>query len=120
MGSTPQTRPAYDAALAELQKRPQIYAKLSAVIHRVDGKVSIELAPYRDRLDQLMAIFGEDRILFGSDWPNSDGVAPVDRVVGVVREYFMSQPRAVAEKYFWKNSIAAYKWIKREPSQPGH
>jgi len=115
---TPQTRPAYDAALAELQMRPQIYAKLSAVIHRIDGNVSTELAPYKDRLDQLVAIFGENRILFGSDWPNSDGVAPIDKVVGVVREYFTSQPRAVAEKYFWKNSIAAYKWIKREPSQP--
>ena len=93
--------------------------KLSAVIHRVDGKVSTELAPYRDRLDALVATFGEDRILFGSDWPNSDGVAPIDKVVGVVREYFASQPRAVAEKYFWRNSVAAYKWVKREPSQPG-
>jgi L-fucono-1,5-lactonase len=117
---TPQTRQAYDAALAELRKRPRIYVKLSAVIHRVDGKLSMGLAPYKDRLDQLVANFGEDRILFGSDWPNSDGVAPIDKVVGVVREYFMSQPRAVAEKYFWKNSIAAYKWIKREPSQPGN
>jgi len=116
---TPETRRGYDAALAELHGRPQIYVKLSAVIHRLDGTVSMELAPYKDRLDQLVAMFGENRILFGSDWPNSDGVAPLDKVVGVVREYFMSQPRAIAEKYFWKNSIAAYKWIKREPSQPG-
>ena len=58
------------------------------MIHRVDGKVSTELAPYRDRLDHLVASFGEDRILFGSDWPNSDGVAPIDKIVGVVREYF--------------------------------
>jgi predicted TIM-barrel fold metal-dependent hydrolase len=115
---TPGVRPAYDAALRELQKRPRIYVKLSAVIHRVSGQVSTELAPYRDRLDHLVGIFGEDRILFGSDWPNSDGVAPIDKVVGVVREYFTSQPRTVAEKYFWKNSVAAYKWIKRDPSQP--
>ena len=26
--------------------------------------------------------------------------------------------RAVAEKYFWKNSVAAYHWVKREPNQP--
>ena len=114
----PQTRRAYDAALAELRGRPRVFVKLSAVIHRVNGKVSMELAPYRDRLDALVGTFGEDRIVFGSDWPNSDGVAPLDRVVGVVREYFATQPRAVAEKYFWKNSVAAYKWIKREPSQP--
>ena len=56
--------------------------------------------------------------MFGSDWPNSDGVAPIDRVVGVVREFFQTQPQRVAEKYFWKNSLTAYKWIKRDPSQP--
>ena len=55
---------------------------------------------------------------FGSDWPNSDGVAPVDKVFAVAKEYFQAKPRPVAEKYFWKNSVAAYKWVKRDPSQP--
>jgi predicted TIM-barrel fold metal-dependent hydrolase len=115
---TPQEQAAYDAALAALRKRPQVYVKLSAVIHRVNGRIATDLAPYRERLDRLIETFGEDRILFGSDWPNSDGVAPLDKVVGVVREYFDRQPRALAEKYFWKNSVAAYKWVRREPSQP--
>ena len=26
--------------------------------------------------------------------------------------------RAAAEKYFWRNSLAAYKWARRDPSQP--
>jgi predicted TIM-barrel fold metal-dependent hydrolase len=65
-----------------------------------------------------MGVFGEDRVLFGSDWPNSDGVAPVDKVFAVANEYFQPKPRSVAEKYFWKNSVAAYKWVRRDPSQP--
>jgi predicted TIM-barrel fold metal-dependent hydrolase len=113
-----ETRNAYDEALGQLRQRPRVFVKLSAVIHRVNGQVSTELASYRDRLEQLVGAFGEDRILFGSDWPNSDGVAPLDKVVGVVREFFQTQPKEVAEKYFWKNSLAAYKWIKRDPSQP--
>ena len=115
---TVDTRKAYEAALDQLQQRPRVFVKLSAVIHRLNGQVSTELAPYRDRLEQLISRFGEDRILFGSDWPNSDGVAPLDKVVGVVREFFQTKPREVAEKYFWKNSLAAYKWVKRDPSQP--
>ena len=115
---TAATRKSYDDALDELQKRPRVFVKLSAVIHRVNGQVTTDLGPYKDRLQQLIGRFGEDRILFGSDWPNSDGVAPLDKVVGVVREFFQMQPREVAEKYFWKNSLAAYKWIKRDPSQP--
>lgn len=115
---TPVNQQAYDDALGELQKRPRVFVKLSAVIHRVNGQVVTDLSPYRDRLNHLVTVFGEDRIVFGSDWPNSDGVAPIDKVVGVVREFFQTQPLRVAEKYFWKNSLAAYKWIKRDPSQP--
>src|SRR5262245_62129547 len=111
-------RAAYDSALREIGKRPQIYVKLSEIIHRVNGQVSTDLAAYRARLDALMAVFGEDRILFGSDWPNSDGVAPVDKIFAIAKEYFSAKPRLVAEKYFWRNSIAVYKWIKRDPSQP--
>lgn len=114
----PAERPAYDAALREFASRPQIYVKLTEIIRRIDGKVSTDLASYRDKLDLLVGTFGEDRILFGSDWPNSDGVAPIDHVFRVAKDYFASKPHRVAEKFFWKNSIAAYKWVKREAAQP--
>jgi L-fuconolactonase len=115
---TPGNQQAYDDALGELQKRPRVFVKLSAVIHRVNGQVVTDLSAYRDRLNHLVSVFGEDRIVFGSDWPNSDGVAPIDKVVGVVREFFQTQPTRIAEKYFWKNSLTAYNWIRRDPLQP--
>jgi L-fuconolactonase len=115
---TEEQRPAYEKVVAEIGKRPQIYVKLSAVAHRINGQVSLDVNTYRDRLDYLIGVFGEDRIIFGSDYPNSDGVAPVDKVVGVVKEYFSTKPRSLQEKYFWKNSVAAYHWLKREPRQP--
>jgi predicted TIM-barrel fold metal-dependent hydrolase len=111
-------RPLYRRLLAEIAQRPAIYVKLSEVIHRVNGQVSTDVSAYRDRLDDLLGVFGEDRILFGSDWPNSDGVAPVETVFGIVKDYFIGKPRSVQEKYFWKNSVAAYRWVKREPGQP--
>ena len=111
-------RVALEAALRDLGARPQVYVKLSAIIHRVQGTVATDLQPYRSGLDRLMEVFGEDRVMFGSDWPNSDGVAPVEKVFAVAKEYFAARPRATAEKYFWQNSIAVYKWIKRDPAQP--
>ena len=109
----------YDAALREFRSRRQIYVKLSEIVHRVNEQVPTELGAYRARLDLLMDVFGEDRILFGSDWPNSDGVAPINQIFAIAQQYFAAKPRAVAEKYFWRNSTAVYKWIKRDPSQPG-
>ncbi len=96
----------YDAALREFRSRRQIVVKLSEIIHRVNDRVSTELSAYRARLDLLLDVFGEDRVLFGSDWPNSDGVAPIDTIFAVAKEYFAAKPRAVAEKYFWRNSVA--------------
>ena len=112
-------RKVYEADLQELGKRPQVYVKISEVLRRVDGKIPQALSFYRARLDELFGIFGEDRLLYGSDWPNSDQWLPFDVGLRLVREYFTAKGRTVAEKYFWKNSVAAYHWQKRDPSQPG-
>lgn len=109
--------PAVHADLRELGKRPAVYAKISEVLRRVDGNVATELSHYRDRLDQLWGTFGEDRLLFGSDWPNSDKWAPYPQILGVVKEYLAEKGQAPSEKVFWKNSMKAYKWVKRSQAQ---
>ncbi len=109
----------YRTMLREIGKRPQVYVKISEVLRRVDGRVPEDMSFYRARLDELFDIFGQDRVLFGSDWPNSDTWAPYPKVLNVVREYFTGKGQAIAEKYFWKNSVAAYRWVKREANQPG-
>jgi L-fuconolactonase len=106
-------------SLRELAKRPQVYVKGSSVLRRVDGRVPEDLAFYKPRLDELFGLFGEDRIVFGSDWPNSDNWGEYPLVLRIVREYFTAKGRAVAEKYFWRNSVAAYRWVKRAAGQPG-
>ncbi len=108
-----------EADLQALGKRPQVYVKISEVLRRVDGTIPQTLSFYQARLDELFSLFGEDRLLYGSDWPNSDQWLPFHVGLGLVREYFNTKGRTVAEKYFWKNSAAAYHWQKRDPSQPG-
>ena len=106
-------RRAYEADLRELGKRPRVYVKVSGVLRRVNGRVPDDLEVYRPTLDQLWQIFGEDRLIYGSDWPNSDQWAPYDKELKVVREYFEAKGPVAAEKYFSKNSKAAYRWRAR-------
>jgi predicted TIM-barrel fold metal-dependent hydrolase len=128
---TPENQAAYDAVLKEISQRRNIWTKLSEIVHPVrtgprpapgtpapPPLIERGLAPHRARLDMLMGIFGEDRVVFGSDWPNAVGVSEVPDTVALVREYFSGKSRQAAEKYFWKNSVAAYKWVKRSPDQP--
>jgi len=53
-------------------------------------------------------VFGEDRLIYGSNWPVSDLVAPYDAVFRVVHDYFAAKGDRAFERYFWKNSQAAY------------
>lgn len=109
---------AYKGDLREIGKRPQMYVKLSEVFRRVDGKIPPDLAYYRGTLDELFGVFGEDRVIYGSDWPNSDTWKPYADVLHLVQEYFNTKGQTAAEKYFWKNSVKAYRWVKRNGSQP--
>ncbi len=99
--------------LRALAQRPQIYVKISEVLRRIDGRIPRDLAFYRPRLDQLFDAFGEDRVLYGSDWPNSDQWEPYEVELNLVREYFLAKGRPIAEKYFYRNSQAAYRWKER-------
>lgn len=110
----------YLANLAELGKNKNVWVKVSSVFRNMDGgRIPRDLTVYKPVLDQLYGIFGPDHVIYGSDWPNSDNWVPYDEVFRIVKEYFLPKGNAVAEKYFWKNSVAAYKWVKRDKSQPG-
>jgi L-fuconolactonase len=111
-------RAALRASLQELGKRPQVYAKVSEVLHPVGGRIHDDLNYYRPWLDEIWGTFGPDRLIYGSDWPNSDHSAPFRLELKVVREYIQSKGADAAEKLFWKNSMVAYRWVKRAANQP--
>ncbi|HUS07210.1 MAG TPA: amidohydrolase family protein, partial [Bryobacteraceae bacterium] len=105
----PATVRTYQAHLHEIGQRPQIYVKISEVFRRINGEVPRDLHVYRGTLDQIFGTFGEDRVLFGSDWPNSDLWRPYPEVLALVREYFAAKGPVASAKYFWQNSIKAYR-----------
>ena len=105
--------------LRELGKRPQVYIKLSEVVRKWGGRVSTSLYTYRDWLDELWEIFGEDRVMFGSDWPQSETLEfnSYPNVFNVARAYTKSKGATAMEKVFWKNSLKPYRWVMRLPEQ---
>lgn len=110
-------RATYDANLRELSKRPNVFVKGSEILRRIDGRVSFDLASYKAALDHLWDLFGEDRIYFGSDWPNSDTLADYDKTFSIAQQYIATRSATAQQKYFWKNSISVYKWRPRTPAQ---
>jgi L-fuconolactonase len=110
-------REEYWSLLRQLAKNKNVFAKLSEV-----AAAHIEEAGgpsfNQGRLDALWDIFGEDHVLYASDWPNSDHHATYQETISILRSYAEAKGRVASEKFFWKNSVAAYRWHRREPGQP--
>lgn len=118
---TAANRPVYESLVKQMAARPNIFVKLTEAYHPrlADGVIVKDYPFLRDRLEFLYDAFGEDRVMFGTDYPNSYGVATIPQEVSLPKRFFATKSRAAAEKFFWKNSARVYKWIKRLPEQPG-
>jgi L-fuconolactonase len=105
------------AHLKELGQNPRVFIKLSEVPVAEGGYLRTDAAFYREKLDPLWEIFGEARVLFGSDWPNSDHVAGYGETLGIVRAYVAGKGAGAVGKYFFANSAEAYRWKPRRADQ---
>lgn len=119
-GEIPPDEPArklYLKNLARLSASGKVFVKLSEVLNKKDGKVVTDLTAHEGLLDELWNIFGDDKVMYGSDWPNSDHLAPYAATITLLEKYTAKKGPQAREKFFWGNSIKAYRWKPRTPAQ---
>ncbi len=110
----PEEPPAWKAEqIRELAAHPRVCCKVSGVLKEVGGKVPTDLGSYRAALDQLWEMFGPDRVMYGSNWPKSDHMAPYATVLSVVKQYVEPKGSAPTAKFFSQNAKAFYKWTDK-------
>ena len=110
--------PLPNATYYGLGNAPSVFVKLSEIPQRLGDRVSLDLSVYRDKLDVIWETFGEDRLLYGSDWPNSDHLVPYAQTLRLVQQYVATKGPEAQGKFFWRNSITAYSWRPRSARQP--
>jgi predicted TIM-barrel fold metal-dependent hydrolase len=94
-----------DAGIRELRERKNVYAKVSWILRAPDDKLEGHL----EALDEVWSVFGENRVVYGSNWPVSDLIVPYSKIQETAIEYFRKKP---LKKYLWENSRAIYRWGK--------
>jgi L-fuconolactonase len=91
-----------------------VYVKVSAVMEQSTNQPApTELAYYRPALDALWNAFGEERVIYGSNWPVCERAGTFAESIRIVKDYLQGKGKAAWDKYFWQNGQAAYKWVER-------
>jgi predicted TIM-barrel fold metal-dependent hydrolase len=95
-------------------KNARVFCKVSALVElaktKSGEKVPEDVEFYKPILKAIWEIFGDDRLIYGSDWPVSDIAAPYRVVFSIVNEFVKARGASATEKYFTKNAQAAYRW----------
>lgn len=92
-----------------VSEKKNVFCKVSALYGRVAKQPAPrELKFYEPILDLANECFGEDRLIYGSDWPVSETTADYASALKLTKAYFERKGRGVSEKLFFKNAIHFY------------
>ncbi len=87
-----------------------VFCKLSALVDgtRKPGAAPTDLAFYTPVLDVIWKAFGEDRLLYGSNWPVSDLYTKYETVYALASKYVEPKGKPAFAKVFGANAVSAY------------
>ena len=90
-----------------LAKAPNVFCKVSGMVTEADHAhwKAADFTPY---LDVVFEAFGEDRVMFGSDWPVCLLAGEYARVFGLADDYAKQFSAVAREKLFGGNAARFY------------
>ena len=102
------------SAVKNCAAHPNVFCKISSILNFSNTKPFIERAPskleaYLPVLEPCFAAFGEDRVIFATNWGVSGHFGPVDDVTRIVTEFLQSKGKAALRKGMRENAIRVYR-----------
>jgi len=94
--------------ITRLANYPNVYCKISGMVTEADWNswTAADLKPY---LDTVVAAFGTERIMFGSDWPVCLVASTYSKWLNLLQNYFNTFSSSEQEAIFAGNAIKFYK-----------
>ncbi len=90
-------------------KYPNVSCKVSGIFQRSNrSPAPKKVSYYAPIFEVVYEAFGEDRIIYGSNWPVTDRGGEYGEQLAIINEYFSAKGKDVAEKLFWKNAAKFY------------
>lgn len=102
------------AGLTACAAHRNVFMKVSGLVEgtgRANGDAPADTAFYKPTLDAIWERFGDDRVVFGSNWPVCTRFASYETVLGIVRRYVEARGASAADVYFSGNAKRVYQVI---------
>jgi L-fuconolactonase len=103
--------------LARLARRPNVWCKLSGLVTEADWS-SWSVADLRPYADRVLACFGPQRTLFGTDWPVCTVAASYAAVVRTAEELLDGLPPSDRDAVLGATASDVYRLRHRATSEP--
>ena len=106
----------WKSAIESLRPLKNVFCKISALVEGAarDGKSAPrELDFYRPTIDVVWNAFGEDRVIYGSNWPVCELAADYATVQRITMDYAHEHGESALKKFCSVNASLAYRWINR-------
>jgi L-fuconolactonase len=98
----------WSRSIAQVAQHPRLFCKLSGMITEADHRrwSDDDLRPY---VEHVVACFGFDRLMFGSDWPVCLLAGSYDEVVDALMQILSPLTEDAERKLFGENAARFYK-----------
>ena len=101
--------PKWIGAVQKVAKNRNVNCKISGLFQQSHRQPSPKnLSFYKPELDVLWEAFGEDRLIYGSNWPVTMRGGTYGEYLSVVKGFFEDKSRAARKKFFFKNALEFY------------
>ncbi len=97
-------------AVEQLAANGNVFCKISGLYQRsVPQPAPQDIAHYKAVLDVLWEQFGQERLVYGSNWPVTKHTGSYASLVKLVDAFVSGQGQTAREHYYWKNAAKAYR-----------
>ncbi|MDB4459129.1 amidohydrolase [bacterium] len=104
-----EANPEWVKAVEKLGENKNVWCKISGLYQRsIPQPAPHTLDHYKSVLDVLWENLGQERLVFGSNWPCTKNSGDYKSFVCLVNEYFSAKGSEACERYFWKNAAEVY------------
>jgi L-fuconolactonase len=100
------SKESWQKGIFKLGELENVYCKISGIVARAESDWNAEtLAP---TVNTCLEAFGEDRVVFGGDWPVCTLGASLSQWIAALKEIVSTRPTVVQEKMFSINAKRLY------------